>query len=128
MYGIFGVREPSTFVDQAAAMTTTGLADKVDKPPNTSCSLIADFFDKTHVVGTFRVVFKDGPKKRRIRVITLIVALMVIVGPMYGEMAVMYLFTRYRFNWSEVDFSVFSTYTMMTSLFGTYWWKLVCVG
>jgi len=35
-----------------------------------------------------------------------------------GEMAVMYLFTRYRFNWNEVDFSIFSTYSMVTNLFG----------
>nr|CAD7421720.1 unnamed protein product [Timema poppensis] len=34
-------------------------------------------------------------------------------------MAVMYLFTRYRFNWDEVDFSVFSTYSMVTGLVGT---------
>nr|CAD7590026.1 unnamed protein product [Timema genevievae] len=33
-----------------------------------------------------------------------------------SEMAVMYLFTRYRFNWDEVDFSVFSTYSMVTGL------------
>ncbi|PSN43506.1 hypothetical protein C0J52_13408 [Blattella germanica] len=36
-----------------------------------------------------------------------------------GEMAVMYLFTRYRFNWNEVDFSIFSTYSMITNLIGT---------
>jgi len=35
-----------------------------------------------------------------------------------GEMAVLYLFTRYRFNWNEVDFSIFSTYSMVTNLFG----------
>lgn len=35
-------------------------------------------------------------------------------------MAVTYLFTRFRFNWSEVEFSVFSTYAMITGLVGTY--------
>ncbi|KAL3278138.1 hypothetical protein HHI36_013481 [Cryptolaemus montrouzieri] len=34
-------------------------------------------------------------------------------------MAVCYLFTRYRFNWDEVDFSIFSTYSMVTNLIGT---------
>lgn len=37
-----------------------------------------------------------------------------------GEMSVFYLFTRYRFNWSEVQFSFFSTYAMLTSLIGKY--------
>ena len=34
-------------------------------------------------------------------------------------MTVMYLFTRVRFNWDEVDFSIFSTYMMVTNLLGT---------
>lgn len=33
-------------------------------------------------------------------------------------MSVIYLFTRYKFNWSEVEFSLFSTYGMLTSLVG----------
>lgn len=35
-------------------------------------------------------------------------------------MVVMYLFTRYRFNWNEVDYSIFSTYSMMTNLVGKF--------
>lgn len=35
-----------------------------------------------------------------------------------GEMSVFYLFTRYKFNWSEVEFSIFSTYSMLTGLVG----------
>ncbi|KAG8313704.1 hypothetical protein J6590_002175 [Homalodisca vitripennis] len=34
-------------------------------------------------------------------------------------MTVMYLFTRYRFNWNEVDYSIFSTYSMLVGLLGT---------
>lgn len=34
-------------------------------------------------------------------------------------MNVMYLFTRYRFNWNEVDFSVFNTFAVVTGLVGT---------
>lgn len=83
-------------------------------------SLVADFFDSSHLVETMRTVFKDGPKKRRLRVITLLIALMVIVGPMYGEMQVFYLFTRFKFNWSEMEFSMFSTYSMFTNLVGEY--------
>lgn len=37
-----------------------------------------------------------------------------------GEMSVIYLFTRYKFNWSEVEFSIFSTYGMLTSLVGEF--------
>ncbi|GLV33311.1 uncharacterized protein CBL_12077 [Carabus blaptoides fortunei] len=53
------------------------------------------------------------------RVLMLMIVVMVVIGPMHGELAVMYLFTRYRFNWDEVDFSIFSTYSLVTNLFGT---------
>ncbi|XP_023308597.2 tetracycline resistance protein, class A [Lucilia cuprina] len=87
-------------------------------------SLLADFFDKQHIVETFRVAFKKGENKRRARVILLMIVVMVVIGPIYGEMNVMYLFTRYRFNWNEVDFSVFNTFAVVTGLVGV----LFCVG
>lgn len=34
-------------------------------------------------------------------------------------MSLFYLFTRYKFNWSEVEFSFFSTYNMGIHLIGT---------
>lgn len=34
-------------------------------------------------------------------------------------MSVMYLFTRVRFNWNEVNYSMFSTYSMITNLVGS---------
>ncbi|XP_013142269.1 PREDICTED: solute carrier family 46 member 3-like [Papilio polytes] len=89
------------------------------KPTNNCCEWLRDFFDIRYVKDTLMVAFKRGPNNRRLRVIMLVVVLCVVIGPIYGEMSVMYLFTRYRFNWNEVDFSMFSTYAMCTSLVGT---------
>lgn len=89
------------------------------KSSNNCCEWMSDFFDTRYVKETLMVAFKNGPNNRRLRVIMLVVVLCVIIGPIYGEMSVMYLFTRFRFNWNEVDFSMFSTYAMCTSLVGT---------
>lgn len=105
LYGIFIVKEPSSKDNS--------------KPEISDKSVIADFFDKKHVVNTFKIVFKDGENHRRKRVLALLLVLMVCVGPVFGEMAVTYLFTRFQFNWSEVDYSIFSTFGMMTHLVGT---------
>lgn len=35
-------------------------------------------------------------------------------------MSLFYLFTRFQFNWSEVEFSFFSTYSMAIHLIGKY--------
>lgn len=58
-------------------------AEKVEKK-----SLLADFFDKNHVLETFQVAFKKGANKRRKRVILLMVVVMVVIGPIYGKATV----------------------------------------
>ncbi|XP_037299160.1 solute carrier family 46 member 3-like isoform X2 [Manduca sexta] len=40
-------------------------------------------------------------------------------GPFIGEMATLYMVTRYRFNWNEVQFSFFQTYSFLMSVIGT---------
>ncbi|XP_014291289.1 probable peptidoglycan muropeptide transporter SLC46 [Halyomorpha halys] len=78
-----------------------------------------DFFDLHHIKDTISVAFKSGANNRRKRVMLLMIVVIVVFGPMHGEMTVMYLFTRYRFNWNEVDYSIFNTYSMVTNLIGT---------
>lgn len=56
---------------------------KAKAPPERS--LLADFFDKAHVVETFRVAFKNGARQRRLRVIMLIIVVMVVDGPLHGK-------------------------------------------
>lgn len=107
IYGFFFVKEPQITINEK------------DRLKAKEKSILADFFDKEHVVNTFKVAFKKGENQRRLRVSMLLIVVMVVIGPMHGEMSVIYLFTRYKFNWSEVEFSFFSTYAMLTSLVGT---------
>lgn len=39
--------------------------------------------------------------------------------PLEGEMSVLYLYLRYKFQWNEVDFSIFNAYQMSVVLIGT---------
>jgi MFS transporter, PCFT/HCP family, solute carrier family 46, member 3 len=106
IYGFFFVEEPRKILDEKQKLKTQ------------ERSLLADFFDKEHVIETFKVAFKKGENQRRLRVSMLLIVVMVVIGPLHGEYAVIYLFTRFKFNWSEVEFSFFSTYAMLTSLVG----------
>ncbi|KAL1488422.1 hypothetical protein ABEB36_014895 [Hypothenemus hampei] len=104
-YGYMKVKEPK----------------KIDVPVlnDVRCAFFRDFFNVKHLLATFKVAFKSGPNNRKMKVMLLMLVVMVVIGPMHGEMNVAYLFTRYRFNWDEVDFSIFSTYSMITNLIGT---------
>ncbi|XP_075970207.1 lysosomal proton-coupled steroid conjugate and bile acid symporter SLC46A3-like [Anticarsia gemmatalis] len=79
-----------------------------------------EFFDIDLVIETFRVAFRKGPGNRRLRVALLLCCVFVIFGPMNGEFTIMYLFARYRFSWNEVQYSMWSTYAIITNLIGTY--------
>lgn len=74
IYGIFFVEESKKKVDEKLMLKS---AEK---------SLLADFFDKEHVVETFRVAFKKGENQRRLRVSMLIIVVMVVIGPMHGKL------------------------------------------
>lgn len=82
IYGIFFVEEPKRKIDEKLKLKA---AEK---------SLLADFFDKEHVIETFRVAFKKGENQRRLRVSMLIIVVMVVIGPMHGECSRLPLSTR----------------------------------
>ncbi|ETN65245.1 MFS transporter, PCFT/HCP family, solute carrier family 46 (folate transporter), member 1/3 [Anopheles darlingi] len=49
-------------------------------------NLLTDFFDREHVMETFRVAFKIGQRQRRLRVIMLMIVVMVVIGPLHGKL------------------------------------------
>lgn len=81
-YGFFYVEEPPLKVDEKKKLKA---ANK---------SLLADFFDKEHVVETFRVAFKKGENQRRLRVSMILIVVMVVIGPMHGKSNERYLRPR----------------------------------
>lgn len=72
LYGVFILKEPIN-------------KTKEELEKCTKSNIIADFFDKKHVVDTFKVAFKKGQNKRRLKVIMLMIVVMVVIGPLHGE-------------------------------------------
>ncbi|KAF2884245.1 hypothetical protein ILUMI_21937 [Ignelater luminosus] len=81
-------------------------------------NFLRDFFDFKHITNTFEVVFKNGEGNRKKKVYLIMFLAMMIIGPIYGEMNVLYLYTRYKFHWNELDFSIFFTYSCIAHLLG----------
>ncbi|KAM3961885.1 proton-coupled folate transporter-like [Aphomia sociella] len=106
IYGYYYIEEPKNNTKQ-------------ENYNNSGRGFLRKFFDITLVLDTFKVAFKQGSGNRRLRVALLLIVVCVIFGPMHGEFSVLYLFARYRFNWDEVEFSMWSTYSIVTNLLGT---------
>lgn len=112
IYGLVVIKEPPRpHLDKSN--------EKTEEKKLSVCASIQDFFAFKHIEETFRVAFKTGKNNRQKRVLVLMVIVMVVIGPLYGEMAVMYLYMRYRYHWNEVMFSMFTTFAMVTNLIGT---------
>ncbi|KAK5648548.1 hypothetical protein RI129_003440 [Pyrocoelia pectoralis] len=73
-------------------------------------NFLRSFFDWKHIKETFTIVFKKGKRNRAKRISVIMILVMIICGPQYGEYTVLYLFTRYKFHWDEFQFSLFCTY------------------
>ncbi|KAK4884688.1 hypothetical protein RN001_000959 [Aquatica leii] len=83
------------------------------------CSFFTDFFIIEHIKSTFQVAFRPRKKNFRKRIWVTLLLLIFIFGPMYGEINVVYLFARKRFQWSEVEFSIFYSINVVLHLIGT---------
>lgn len=110
LYAFFCIKEVSAYKsNQISPNTNESTSKSVVKSKKNIC---ADFFDPTNAIDTFKVGFKRG---RRARILIFLIAVLVIVGPMHGEQAVIYLFTRFKFNWNEVDYSLFGTFSTVVT-------------
>lgn len=78
IYGYFLLPEPRQRPDHSIVDPTKVRSIKQK-------SLLVDFFDKAHVMETFRVAFRKGENRRRERVILLMIVVMVVIGPLYGN-------------------------------------------
>ncbi|KAF7270826.1 hypothetical protein GWI33_016233 [Rhynchophorus ferrugineus] len=79
-----------------------------------------DFFQTDHIIDTFKTAIKSGSKRRRKqRVCGIMFLFMVIVGPLYGELNVVYFLVRLKFGWDSVEYSFFSTVQFVTNTLGT---------
>lgn len=56
-----------------------------EPPKSTSCFyFIEDFFSLSNIKEAIRVTFKEGQHNRRLRIISLLVVVIVVMGPLYG--------------------------------------------
>ncbi|KAI4466973.1 MFS transporter [Holotrichia oblita] len=114
IYGLIKVKEVPKTVNVEDGVDT--IQEKIVETKKKN--FLVDFFDPQHIKETFKVAFKQGKRNRRKRICIIMILVMVIIGPMHGEMNVMYLFVRYKFGWNEMDYSVYSTFNFCAHMIG----------
>ncbi|XP_073953174.1 lysosomal proton-coupled steroid conjugate and bile acid symporter SLC46A3-like [Choristoneura fumiferana] len=77
---------------------------------------VKDFFHPKNVWETICIVFKSSA---RLKVILVIAAHIVIVGPIYGEGTMLYQYIVLKYMMDDVEISLFFTYSILMGLCGT---------
>lgn len=70
-------------------------------------NIFKDFFDFKIILKTVKVTFQKGKDHRLLKTSLMLTASCLYIGTLNGENTLFYLFTRFQFNWSEVEFSYF---------------------
>ncbi|CAB3243657.1 unnamed protein product [Arctia plantaginis] len=107
LYSIFVLKDPKRSPEQK---------EHADRG---CCHLMRTFFNFTNVKETICVIVRNAPNNRRLRLCVLLLVVTVIFGPMQGEMSIMYLSVRFRFQWDEIQYSIFQTYNLIINFIGT---------
>jgi len=89
-YGFFRIKE-------APRQKTDQVKKRIEALKLQRCGFLRDLFDIRHISETFKVAFKEGKNNRKMRVIMLMIACMVIIGPMHGKLSSIWL-PVYRSN------------------------------
>lgn len=83
-YGFFRIKE-------APRQKTDQEKKRIEAIKLQRCGFVRDLFDIRHISETFKVAFKEGKNNRKMRVIMLMIACMVIIGPMHGKSSSIWL-------------------------------------
>ncbi|KAJ2948496.1 hypothetical protein O0L34_g7746 [Tuta absoluta] len=81
---------------------------------------ILSMFTVKDLSATVKVAIKAREGTRRLQIILILVTYMLIVGPVLGEAQMTYWFTRYKYKFTEVDYSLFLTYSAIVGSIGSF--------
>lgn len=72
------------------------------------------------VVNTLMVAFKPRASGGRLEIFLILGLYIIMVGPLYGDSQVAYLYAIRRFNLTEVEYSIYGTINIVLGLVGTF--------
>ncbi|XP_013187731.2 proton-coupled folate transporter [Amyelois transitella] len=117
-YGVFTVA--CAFYLIGFVYIVVRLKEKRAKKIDDEKSSVLSVFSIKDLAATVNVGFKKREGSRRLQIILIMFAYMFIVGPVLGEAQMTYWFTRYKFKFTEVDYSLFLTYSVLVGSVGSF--------
>lgn len=81
-------------------------------------SFCVDFFDLKNVKDTFKVLVRKRDDRKRTKLFLMLISFIIVKGVNAAEMDILFLYTRLKFQWDEMQFGFFTTYDIVLRLIG----------
>ncbi|XP_041976365.1 proton-coupled folate transporter-like [Aricia agestis] len=122
-YGVFGIAvliHSINFLYLYFYIEDHRWLENVKKDKQKGCvGFLVDFFNFDSLKETVQIVFKKGPNNRRLKICLILFLVCLTFGPIWGETSIVYIFCRYQFNWDEIKYSMYCTYSLILHTSGT---------
>ncbi|XP_041976386.1 proton-coupled folate transporter-like [Aricia agestis] len=80
---------------------------------------LIQFFNLQSLKDMLGLLLKRRPNNQRMKLILIMIAVCLINGPFWGELSIFYIACRYRFNFDEIKYSIFTSYNLTLHAVGT---------
>ncbi|XP_041976015.1 proton-coupled folate transporter-like isoform X1 [Aricia agestis] len=94
-------------------------SNKSKKSGSGCVRFLTEFFNWQSVKDLLQLLLKRRPNNRRMKLGLVIIASCLLNGPIWGEISIVYIMCRYRFNWDEIKYGVFASYNFVVHTIGT---------
>ncbi|XP_013162965.1 PREDICTED: proton-coupled folate transporter-like [Papilio xuthus] len=111
LYGVFRLEDILPPDDKCAITSEANEKDKLKKMFKEVFMLVAD---------TVLVALRPRAFGMRTQIISVIILYILMVGPLYGDSQVSYLYAIRKFNFNEVEFSIYGAVNTVLGLIGTF--------
>ncbi|XP_031352582.1 uncharacterized protein LOC116180821 isoform X3 [Photinus pyralis] len=90
----------------------------IEKKTRTKYELMKDIVNIKKTLSTFHFLIQPNRGIQRKQIFVIVLLAIFVLGPFAGEGALLYLYTRLKFNWNEIDCSIYFGYTSVAHLTG----------
>ncbi|XP_046404220.1 uncharacterized protein LOC124169619 [Ischnura elegans] len=121
--GVFGTAAALELL--AIALTMCLVKEKKVKENPVKASAIKykychNCIDPREVLGPLKVTFRQRPNNSRRLIFLMLFCLILSYGASSGRQSVLFLYTRYRFQWDEVEYGLYGMFLMVMEVIGSF--------
>lgn len=116
LYGLIRLEDVLPIEESASSITRYTMQNKRLKMLREVCQLVAN---------TVMVALKPRAFQGRTQIFCILALYLLMVGPLYGDSQVSYLYTIRKFGFTEVEYSIYGTINIVVGLLGTIFCILV---